>query len=710
MDTSRVVAPRAPSSDLIARSPAITPAPSTDEFLRYGTWARDEAGLPCFDGRFLGPAAVERPFVHGFSSGRLQVLASRWGHVHLFTTEGGYTDLTAATFRGRSGLYLELERSGERFPLIHDDLTEKSAVRYGVGYAAFTGVWKGGNGTALEINQEFYTAPDRQARMAARFRVKNIGATAFSGHLRLRSDVEPGREPGPAPRVLRSDVGRVVWENFHPHLGDFQLVADKTFAAAAPEGVSLLMTSRLDLAVGAEREVLAQVGYGVAPLDALVSPSDARRGWARRLEGLRLDGVRSWLRDEVRWSAGQLYSFEAWDSSVGEHYLNLGGYGWVGFGAREVPETAIAIAGHDPELAFSCLRWAARVQRANGDIPHCHDFRRVAAADSRTGHRLESDNEIWFVLACAEVVLKTGARDFLDEDLPFWEGETAPVWEHVRRAVEWIFIGIGVGSHGLIRIADGDWNDYLSLVGARGLGESMMNTGMACRALDRLIALARTRDSIFAKECEERLSALRSAASAGFDGKWFVRGYTDEGAPFGTLAEKRVFLNAQSWCVLGGCGTLAMRRSAMRAVLDHCHSDLGLTLMSRPYACPPPHDVSNCPIPAGEGENAGVWPQTVHWAIWALAELDWKEEALDVWERISLRNHARLYPDVPFGIFNGPDCYSSHYAGDREGWTQVQMLERAKFPPMNPMVAWQAFSLGLLGNPLCSDNHHATNP
>src|SRR5690606_21912971 len=90
-------------------------------------------------------------------------------------------------------------------------------------------------------------------------------------------------------------------------------------------------------------------------------------------------------------------------------------------------------------------------------------------------------------------------------------------------------------------------------------------------------------------------------------------------------------------------------------------------------------------------------------------ELDWKDEALDVWERISLRNHARLYPDVPFGIFNGPDCYSSHYAGEREGWTQVQMLERAKFPPMNPMVAWQALSLGLLGNPLCSDNHNTTN-
>lgn len=696
MDASRVAAPcQSPLpalGSLAASPPALVIAP-TDETLQYGTWTHDEAGLPCFDGRFIGPAAVERPFLHGFSSGRLQVLANRWGHVHLFTTEGGYTDLCAATFCGRSGLYLELERNDERFPLIHDDLKEKTAVRYGVGYATFTGIWKDGHGGALKIEQEFYTAPDRQPRMTARFRVKNVGSTPCVGNLRLRSDVEPARAKGPAPRILDSGSGRVTWKNFHPNLGDFHLVADGTFVSAPPEGISLLLASALDLPVDVEREIVAQVGYGTEPLCAPSLPAVARRDWARRLGGLPLEGIKPWLRDEVRWSAGQLYSFEAWDASVGEHYLNLGGYGWIGFGAREVPETALAVAGHDPELAFSCLRWTAKIQHANGDIPHCHDFRRVDAADSTTGHRKESDNEIWFVLACAEVVLTTGARDFLDEDLPFWNGEVAPLWEHLRRAVEWIFGGVGLGAHGLIRIADGDWNDYLSLVGAQGRGESMMNTGMACRALDRLLLLARSRDPEFAATCETRLAALRAAATAGFDGKWFVRGYTDDGAPFGTLAENRVFLNAQSWCVLGGCGTPAMRESAMRAVLEKCNSELGLTLISRPYACPPPADVSNCPIPAGEGENAGVWPQTVHWAIWALAELDLKDEALEVWERMSLRNHSRLYPDVPFGIFNGPDCYSSHHSGEREGWTQVQMLERAKFPPMNPMVAWQAFSL-----------------
>ncbi|MDF3056004.1 MAG: cyclic beta 1-2 glucan synthetase [Rariglobus sp.] len=680
-----------------------------NEPLHYGTWRKDEVGLPCFEGHFKGAAAIERPFVHGFSSGRLQVLVNRQGLVRLFTTEGGYTDLCANTFKARSGLYLELETGDDRHSLIHDDLAEKSAVRYGIGYATYAGVWRNGRGDALLIEQEFYTSPDRQPRMAARFCLKNLGTTPLSARVRLRSDVVPAGVSGPSPRVLHPAPGRLAWKEFHPGLGDFQVITDASFTACATEGVSLLLSSSLSLEPGASREIVAQVGYGSDNLLPSPSPTEARRAWAGRLGDLEFGTFAPWIRDEAIWSAGQLYSYEAWDASVGEHYLNLGGYGWIGFGAREVPETALAIAAHDPALALSCLRWMAKIQYVSGDIPHCHSFRRPAPGETlSTGHR-ESDNEIWFILACAEVVHATGSVDFLDEQLPFWEGESASVWEHLRRAMKWIFNGIGLGSHGLILIADGDWNDYLSFVGARGFGESMMNTGMACCALDRLIPLARARDPRFAKECEERLASLRAAATAAFDGRWFVRGYTDDGLPFGTLAEDRVFLNAQTWCVLGGCGTPAMRESAMRAVLEKCHSELGLTLMSRPYPCPPPVEISTCPIPAGEGENAGIWPQTVHWAIWALTELGWNDEALAVWERISLRNHARLHPEVPYGIFNGPDCYSSHHAGEREGWTQVEMLERAKFPPMNPMVAWQTFSLARVKTAL-SKNPHETAP
>lgn len=669
---------------------AFLPVP---EKMRYGTWTKDEQGLPCFDASFDGgAAAMERSFLHGFSSGRLNVLVNRWGLVHLFTTEGGYTDFSANTGRVRSGLHLELLVEGERHVLIYNDLQVKNGVRYGIGYAEFSGIWRHGKGMTLEVVQRFYTPPDREGRMGASFRLNNPGRQAVRGTLRICAGVESARDKN-SSRQLEYGKGFCCWKDFHPGLGDYQLRADEAFQGLPQPGASLILERGFCLEQEGNLEARAQVGYGGA-LKKCPGPAAAQKAWAGRLESAIFTGIDPWMAEEAVWSLGQLYSFEAYDSSAGEHYLNLGGYGWAGFGAREVPETAMTVAAWDPGLAFSCLRWTAKIQYQNGDIPHCHAFRRPEPGEQlSTGHR-ESDNEIWFVLACAEVIRVTGREAFLDEVLPFWDGGEGTVLEHLRRAVLWIREGVGTGVHGLIRIAEGDWNDYLSHVGRNGRGESMMNTGMACAALGRLAPLVLNRDPVFAAECGNFLASLRAAAAAAFDGTFFVRGYTDEGRPFGTEEEDRVFINAQSWCVLGGCGTREMRETALRSVLEKCFSPLGLTLMSRPYSCPPPPEVSTCPIPVGEGENGGVWPQTVHWVIWALVELGWKEEAREVWKRMSLRNHARLHPETPFGIFNGPDCYSSHFSGEREGWTQVEMLARASFPPMNPMVAWQAFSLG----------------
>jgi hypothetical protein len=221
-----------------------------------------------------------------------------------------------------------------------------------------------------------------------------------------------------------------------------------------------------------------------------------------------------------------------------------------------------------------------------------------------------------------------------------------------------------------------------------------MNSGMACRAFAGLARLARIRgDEAFARDVEHFVDESKAAVESAFDNGWFLRGYTDAGRPVGSQSEDRLFLNAQSWSILGGCGTRTQRRAALMAALQKCHTPIGLTLMSRPYSSPAPDDISRCAIPAGEGENAGIWPQTIYWLVWALAEENLIDEALTEWICGTLRNHSRRFPNVPFGIFNGPDCYSSHWAGSREGWTQVQLLDRAQFAPMNPAVAWQGFAL-----------------
>jgi cellobiose phosphorylase len=247
-----------------------------------------------------------------------------------------------------------------------------------------------------------------------------------------------------------------------------------------------------------------------------------------------------------------------------------------------------------------------------------------------------------------------------------------------------------VGEHGLIKSWHGDWNDYLFPMGQAGKGESMKNTGMACRAGIHLSRIARLKGE---NECADTIDAyvkkLQQAASKAWTGTHFIRGYTDAGKPVG--GKDRVFINAQSWAALGKCGTEEQRYQALQHALQHNDTPLGLALVNPPFPSPPPSDVSSLPIPQGEGENGGVWPQTIGWFIWALSEENLSAEAKLLWNRMTLRHHYATYPDVPFGIWNGPDCYNSHLAGERAHWTQVQLWDRRVHTPMNPSVGWQAF-------------------
>jgi hypothetical protein len=118
-----------------------------------------------------------------------------------------------------------------------------------------------------------------------------------------------------------------------------------------------------------------------------------------------------------------------------------------------------------------------------------------------------------------------------------------------------------------------------------------------------------------------------------------------------------------------------------------------MTLISKPYPFPPPPELSRSPIPEGEGENGGIWPQTVYWFIWALSELGQIENAEEIWRNASFSHYSKLFPEVPFGSFNGPDNYSSAESANRHGWTQKICWDRTDSIPMQPSIAWQAFGL-----------------
>lgn len=667
----------------ISTNPARREVEAEQQF--FGAWTEDAAGLPCFDLVSANQTAIDASFRHLISTGHISALADRWGNINLFTTEGGFRWFNSPEdCSARSSLGLMAWCEGEWTSLFYSELPLQLGIRMGAGYVEYAGEARIGNGR-FRLEQQIFAIPNRDKFLSAHFRLVRLDdGPDIPLKLEIRSDVTLWDKKNPA---FSGEDGCAVLNQAGDPLDAFFLAIDPNWQASHI-GSSLRLSR--DLVVGGlETSFLScAVGYGKVP-PAIPSFNDAQNGWRSRLKPFSVSGPEPWMAQECRWNAGQLLSFCSYDDSVGEYYLSLGGYGWAGFSVREVSETSMILSSSDWSLAAASLRFVAKTQLASGDVPKYHNMRR-----DRVSEEFDSDNELWFVLGCVESVTSTGQTGFLDEDCPFWDGGTATIWEHLRRAFYWVRDEIRRGSHGLILIRHGDWNDYLSLMGAGGKGESVMNSGIACRAFAGLAQLARRRgDDSFAREAERFVEESKAAVEATFFHGWFLRGYTDAGKPVGSRAEDRLFINAQSWPVLGACGTPAQRRTALQNAVEKCHTPIGLTLMSRPYSSPAPDDISRCAIPAGEGENAGIWPQTIYWMVWALTQEDMLKEAVAEWTCGTLRNHARQFPEVPFGIFNGPDCYSSKWAGDREGWTQVQLLDRARFAPMNPAIAWQGFAL-----------------
>ena len=665
----------------------------------YGHWSHDATGLPCFDLK-VGANAVNERFRHLIATGRLSALVDQWGDVELFTTEGGYQVLAPSRrWVSRSGLYLVVEANETRVSLFHSELQHNKRIRYGVGYAAYSGEIKKEDKISLAVEQVFMALPHQKAELVGSFTLRNKSSRRVRGQVEARSDIVPGRFADTSSEDVEHGPGYVVAPRTEDIPGDLMLIGNDDFAGGS-ERSTLYLRGTIDLAPGEACTLRFTIGYGDAAeistrQDALAdyTPETFRQAWQETLEPVRLETPAAWMHDECLWTYGQLLSFASYDAALQEHFVALGGcdYGWDEFAVREVGETSMVLAPWNWSLTESSLLWMAKTQLADGDLPMNHSFLPERDLDAMN---FESDSELWFVLGCCESVETSGNEALLDRVCPFWDHGEGTMWEHLKRAFYWVRDSIGTGDHGLVCIRDGDWNDYLSGMGRQGKGESVMNSGMACRAFDAMARFARRRDDItLAEELETFVEQVRDAVGLAFDGAWFLRGYTDAVAPVGSYAEDRLFLNAQSWAALGRCGTPAQRRSALLKTIEKCHTPIGLTLMSRPYSGRPPEGISLAPIPPGEGENAGIWPQTVYWMVWALAEAGLIDEALEEWRCMSLRNHARLHPNVPFGIFNGPDCYSSHHAREREGWTQIVLIDRAASGPMNPMIAWQAFAM-----------------
>ncbi len=200
------------------------------------------------------------------------------------------------------------------------------------------------------------------------------------------------------------------------------------------------------------------------------------------------------------------------------------------------------------------LRSAARQFEDGGVLHWWHDMRDADGTVCRGSRSRCSDDYLWLVYVTAEYVRYTGDKAVLDVKVPYIEGEELgrsesekyisarltsrreSLFDHLERAVRRSVTLIG--PHGLPLIGSCDWSDGLNGVGKGGRGESVWLAMFLRTVLD---------DNHFSYLCgicgrsvaeyvgfSEKLGENIRVCAVDSCGKYFIRGFFDDGTPFGS--------------------------------------------------------------------------------------------------------------------------------------------------------------------------------
>lgn len=194
-----------------------------------------------------------------------------------------------------------------------------------------------------------------------------------------------------------------------------------------------------------------------------------------------------------------------------------------------------------------------------------------------------SDGPVWIILTILAYLKETGDDSILDEEVKYFDSGSSDVTEHMLRALR--HLSDDTGAHGLCHAHQGDWNDSLNWMGRDGIGESVWTSIGLYYSLDQYL------DFLFHKhprrkkliaEMTERKERIESAIQKnGWDGEWYLAGWSDFGQPVGSRKNRqgKIFLNSQTWAVLSNLATGKRAEKCLKAVDLYLESDHGtLTL------------------------------------------------------------------------------------------------------------------------------------
>jgi len=249
-------------------------------------------------------------------------------------------------------------------------------------------------------------------------------------------------------------------------------------------------------------------------------------------------------------------------------------------GYRDILQDSMGVAPFWPEYTRRRLLQTLAFQFSNGmamrqwsEIGGPHDL------------RMHRDSPSWVIWCLEQYLLQTGDFGLLQEDVPFFDGGSATVYEHTLRSVRILYQERG--THGLCLIGDGDWNDALNEIGKKGRGESVWLSCSAVVAARKVAELARhLGDTKVAREMTRKADALVKQINkvAWYKGQ-YTYAFDDDGSRIGCPdnPDGKLHLNVQTWAIFGGIADGEKRKRLFQLIDRRLDTPFGPVLIHPPY-------------------------------------------------------------------------------------------------------------------------------
>ena len=378
-------------------------------------------------------------------------------------------------------------------------------------------------------------------------------------------------------------------------------------------------------------------------------------------------------------------------------YQNGGAYGF-----RDQLQDCLCIMYLEPAEARTHIIRCCHNQFEEGDVLHWWHQLGDLCKGVRTRY---SDDLLWlpYVACCyAEV---TGDSGLWDVPVKYIQGDPLgenqhelfmepkesdleeSVYLHCKKAMEKAF---ATGSHGLLLMGCGDWNDGYNNVGLGGKGESVWLSMFYVMCIRKFAAIARSRnDAAYGEKLENRAVRLIGAIEeTAWDGEYYLRAFYDDGSPMGgkSCESCKIDLLPQAFATLCGLPDKERNKTALKsAIAQLVDEEKGIIkLFSPPFekgkGSHDPGYVSS--YPPGVRENGGQYTHAAIWLCLACFKAGLKEEGWRLMKMLSPASRAAHFGNEPYAmtadIYTNPNCYGrggwSLYTG-AAGWYWKCVLE-----------------------------------